>query len=961
VNVRTLEIRLFGSLQVSLQGESLPKLRHRSVEWLLALLALRAAEPVSRSWLAGTLWPESSEEQALLNLRVGLMRLRDALGEEATRIVASDRRTLHLDLTDAFSDVAAFDAAMRAGDEVSLRGAVELYTGPLLSDCDSEWAAVERNARAEQYVAALETLAEGAQARGEPKEAIRHLRVAEALDPLRDSLVQRLMACLAAAGDPASAIEVYRNFRIRLHEELSAAPDAATTRLFHEIRDAAQAAVRHARAATGADATVARPPRPVRAPSVPVPRPVTSLIGREKELAEVRQLLVQNRLVTLLGGGGVGKTRLALEVAARAEEALPGGVVWVELASLASGDLILPSVADAIGLGDERAADSEELEQSIVARLSAERSLLVLDNCEHLRDAAAQKAHALLLRCPELRVLATSRQRLGIPGEVAWYTPSLRFPDPDSFAMDAHDTESLLHTYPSLRLLAERMAQVRPGFQLRVREEILAAARICHILDGIPLALELAGARAQALSLPQIAARLDDRFRLLTGGSRAALPRHQTLRASIDWSYELLSEPERRLLLRLSVFAGGWTLDMAEASSEASGADRGEVVDAMTSLVEKSLALAEEQTAGMRYRMLETVREYTLEKLRESGQERLTREWHADCYLALAEQSRPFLEKPEPVWLDRLEAEHDNLRTALTTFAAQEETIDKAVQMAASLERFWNLRGHFYERRTWLVSLALRPTLPTDARARMLDGAAHVVAKDGDFASAKRMTTERLEIARQLGDRQRIAGALNALAYLTADLGEDPGTARSLAEESLEIMRQLGDRQGMAHVLFHLGHLARKIGDNDQARTRWMECQALDEDLGVKGGHVLKDLGDLALESGDHSAAHRFFGRFVSQGYEIGDRWGVWRGLRGLGMLARAEGQSERAARLFAASFALRQSFAIPPVSPGDRASYNVLQSALRETLGQAALDTVWSEGGAMTTEQIVAYALTSR
>jgi predicted ATPase/DNA-binding SARP family transcriptional activator len=582
-----LAIHLFGPLRVTVRGAPLPRVRTRSVEWLLALLTLRQGRAVSRSWLAGTLWPESSGSQALHNLRDDLVHLRKALGPESGRLQSPTRDSLRLDLAGAAVDVLQFDAALQAGDEESLRRAVALSTGPLLEGCLEEWAFSERTTRAEQYLTALETLAERAAGRGDHPEAIRHLRRAEALDPLRDSLPRRLMTSLAAAGDPAAAIQTYRDFRIRLQEELATAPDEATTRLFHEIRAAARLPGRRGDRATGRRGEPAPPALSWAAPPVspspyppvtPAPRPLTSLIGREQELAEVRAALEQGRLVTLVGGGGVGKTRLALEVALQAGDESPGGAAWVELAALAEGALVLPSVAAALGLRDEGGAgDAEALTQRLVARLADGAPLLALDNCEHLLDAVASVVQILLQRCPDLRVLATSRQRLGLPGEVTWRVPSLSVPAAEGVGcwgvealgaapntLTPQHLNTLLQS-AAVRLFVERAAAVHPGFRLTSSAGAAAVGQICRRLDGIPLAIELAAARVTVLPVAQIAARLDDRFKLLTRGARGALPRHQTLRALIDWSYDSLPEAEAALLRRLSVFAGGWTLEAAEA------------------------------------------------------------------------------------------------------------------------------------------------------------------------------------------------------------------------------------------------------------------------------------------------------------------------------------------------------------------------------------------------------------
>jgi hypothetical protein len=365
------------------------------------------------------------------------------------------------------------------------------------------------------------------------------------------------MTCLAAAGDPAAAIQTYRDFRIRLQEELATAPDEATTRLFDEIRAAArrQAVQRRLAAAPSLATRKASSSHPL---PEPLPRPLTSLIGRDQEVQQIRAALEQGRLVTLVGGGGVGKTRLALEVALQSGDETQDGAAWVELGPLADGvpacgsPLLLPSVAAALGITDAArptsaarrddggAGDTDALTRRIVARLAGGAALLVIDNCEHLLDAAAAVVQLLLQRCPGLRVLATSRQRLGLLGEVTWRVPSLPAPDPERLPAASDEAVAAVLGFPAVRLFVERAAAVNPGFRLTSGAEAAAVGQICRRLDGIPLAIELAAARVTVLPVAQIAARLDDRFTLLTRGARGALPRHQTLQALIDWSYDNL-------------------------------------------------------------------------------------------------------------------------------------------------------------------------------------------------------------------------------------------------------------------------------------------------------------------------------------------------------------------------------------------------------------------------------------
>lgn len=538
----------------------MPRVRGRSIEWLLALLVLRHGRAVDRSWLAGTLWSESEEGQARHNLSDALTHLRKALGSEGGRIQSPSRETLTLDLTGADVDLLVFDRAIQAGDEAALRNAVDCYAAPLLEGCYEAWVGLERENREQACLAVLETLADRAGERGNASEAIRYLRKAEALDPLRDTVARRLMTALQATGDSAAAIEVYHRLRHRLHEELAADPDAATTRLFQEIRQQGREGEK------GSKNLLNHPLLPL-SPS-PLPHPLTALIGRAQEIREIAEALASSRMVTLIGGGGVGKTRLAIEAARAVSPRFAQGVAFVALASLSDAALLPAFVATALGIEEETGPDASFLIRALVGWLLTHEVLLVLDNCEHLIEATAALTQTLLERCPDLHILATSRQRLGLTGEVAWRVPSLPVPEPEPISERAKNGVETALDYPAIRLFVERAAMARPGFRLTEIEDARAVAQICHRLDGIPLAIELAAARVNALRVGQIATRLDDRFQLLTGGARTALPRHQTLGALIDWSYHLLTTPEQAMLCRLSVFAGRWTLEVAEAVCE---------------------------------------------------------------------------------------------------------------------------------------------------------------------------------------------------------------------------------------------------------------------------------------------------------------------------------------------------------------------------------------------------------
>jgi predicted ATPase len=440
-----------------------------------------------------------------------------------------------------------------------------------------------------------------------------------------------------------------------------------------------------------------------------LPSELSSFVGREKELSEVKRLLADTRLLTLTGSGGCGKTRLALAAATDLLEEFEEGVWMVELAPLADPALVPQAVASTLGVREQPGRSPTE---TLSDYLSSKQVLLVLDNCEHLIEACAVLAEALLHSCPELRILATSREALGITGEVAWLVPSLSLPD----LRHLPEIESLPR-YESARLFVERTTAVKPTFALTERNAT-AVAQVCYRLDGIPLAIELAAARAKVLSVEQISERLDDCFRLLAAGSRTAMPRHRTLHATMDWSHDLLPDEEQTLFRRLSVFAGGFTLEAAESVCAGKDLQRDEVLELLSHLVDKSLVVAWERDGEVRYRLLEMVRQYGREKLDESGEEAEVRRRHAAFFLGLAERVEPELQGPGQVErLDELERENGNLRVVMS-WALSKGEAGIAGRLGWVLWRYWFLHGHQGEGRRWMEVL-LERDIPPDLRVRV--------------------------------------------------------------------------------------------------------------------------------------------------------------------------------------------------------------------------------------------------
>jgi len=770
-----------------------------------------------------------------------------------------------------------------------------------------------------------------------------------------------------------------------------------------------------------------------------LPIQLTSFIGRERETLEVQQLLTprrtapaplsqpegsdrpEARLLTLTGAGGCGKTRLALQVAAVLAEqaqAYPDGVWLIELAPLVEPGLVPQVVASVL---DVREQPGRQLTDTLSDALRSKRVLLVLDNCEHLIEACAALAQSLLRACSNLRILATSREALGVAGEFGWLVPSLSLPDHGRVASGGAEGVSAIRGAEAGRLFLERALAAQRSFTLTPRNA-LAVEQVCQRLDGIPLAIELAAARVRAMPVEQIAARLDDRFRLLTGGSRTALPHHQTLTALIDWSYDLLSEAERALLRRLSVFRGGWTLEAAEAvwapsspnpsPSNGSGNGQGrDLLDLLTHLVDKSLVGVEDQLGEARYALLETIRQYAGDKLTESGEAEPVREAHLAYFLQLAEAAEPKLHSVEQLlWLKRMEAEHDNFRAALrSSMEGQAVSADAGLLLASALEKFWMMHSHLGEGRSWLAGELgrARPVEParqadwSRARAKALFCVGQLAFYQGDYAAARASARESLTLFREMGERAGQAAPLinlglatlfqgDAAAARTAlvesvsiyrDLQDEWGLGWSLAalgmaeysrgdytaaqasfDESRACLRETGDRWVLSLALTGLGRLALRQNDNAQARAQFERALVLRRELNDKFmiAHSLNYLGAVARREGNQLGAAAFFRESVSLFEETGSRHGLAVCLAGLGGVAADQGQPARAARILGGAAGALERLNATMVL-GDPTGYVDDVAAARSALGEAAFAVAWAEGRALTLEQAIELALASR
>jgi predicted ATPase/DNA-binding CsgD family transcriptional regulator len=592
-----------------------------------------------------------------------------------------------------------------------------------------------------------------------------------------------------------------------------------------------------------------------------LPDQLTSFVGRVGELRGIQAALDSTRLLTLTGAGGCGKTRLALQTAADTVDRHLDGSWWVELAPLVSSEQIGPALAGVLGV---RPLPGQTALDAAVSHLAGRRALVVLDNCEHLLEASAAVAEAVLRAGPAVVVLATSRAPLGVAGETNWRVPSLSLP-----AERAHEPIEALAQSDAVRLFIERALKVRPNFAI-TNDNAPSVAGICHALDGIPLAIELAAARVRLMAVEEIAAALTDRFRLLTGGTRGALPRQQTLRASVDWSFELLSEDERTLLRRLAVFTGGWTLDLAEDVTTGEGLGRYAVLDVLSSLVDKSLVLVEDRERSTRYRLLETVRQYALDHLAQSPDAPAVRERHRDALLALAERVEGHLVSVDQhQWLRTLAAEDANLTQALE-HAAQTDP-DKALRLAVALTFYWKLQGRFVAAEAGYGHALDAAGTDAPLRARALWGRAYLLAYAGGYEEAHEYAQVALELAEAAGDRSTMARALDALGTVT--MFADPQGTRSGQERSVALARESGDDWCLADATQILAYTYVVESRREEALAVAEVVLPLIERMGYReflAWHwQLAAMGD--LESANWAACEAHCERAIAAASEVGE------------------------------------------------------------------------------------------
>jgi predicted ATPase/DNA-binding SARP family transcriptional activator len=862
---------------------------------LLAYLIVHRNAPQPRSQIAYTFWPDASESHAHLNLRKQLHALRRALPDAAV-LLRVDGSTVQwtsdgpytLDLADFEQMVAEAGHARSTGDAVTEREAlveaVNRYRGDLLPSCYDEWVLPERERLRQVFTSALERLVELLAQAHDPGMAIAYAQRLLRHDPLREESYRILMRLYAASGDFAGAIRTYRRCEATLRRELDVEPSPETRAIYESVSQA------------------------IPAPSLTdkpnnLPAQASTFIGRERELSEVSGLLrrPEVRLVTLTGPAGTGKTRLALQVASDLVNRFEHGAFWVPLAPVSDPDLVPSAIAQALGV---RESAGKGVLDSLKSYLQDKQILLLLDNFEHVIQAALYVSD-LLATCPGVKVLVTSRAPLHLRGEKEFPVPTLALPD----LSRAYTLEELAE-HEALALFVERALDCKPDFAL-TKKNANDLVALCLRLEGLPLAIELAAARVKVLSPQAMVARLEEqggKLRLLVGGPRDLPPRQRALRDAIAWSYDLLNADEQRALRLLGVFAGGCTLEGAEAVI--GGQDSRPALDLVSSLLDKSLLASDESDDGQtRYRMLETIREYALEQLAAHGEVEDARSLHSEYYLRMAETSeRELRGARQGEWLARVEVEHDNLRAVLS-WAIGKGDAALAVSLSGALWTFWFMHGHLSEGRRWLrTALALPGPVPEEARASALNALAAAALQQGEYAEAELLLAESLPIWRSLGDQRGMGRTLNQLASV-AFFARDFASAFQLYEESLGYWRTLGEQWQAGTVLSNLGLTALNMEDYSRAERLLVESVEMQRALSDRGVAIvgLGNLGSVYLHRGDYDRAASLYKEFLERNRAIGDKRNEVHALRDLGRVAACQGEYETALNYYQEGLKLAQ------------------------------------------------------
>ncbi len=933
---KTLRLYLLGAFQAQDEKGEIDG-PARKLQAVLAYLLLNPGEH-GREKLAALFWGDSSDTQARDSLRTALKILRKHFGEE---LLLADRESVEINREfSLWVDAREFQAQANADFEA----AIALYRGDLLAGFYDDWILQERERLRALYLHALTRASVEMRTRGEAERAIAYAQKILSADATNEDAHRQLMLCHVAMGNRNAALKQYEECVRVLHAELDVEPSPETTALFQELKHAATETLARAKPLTN------------------VLKPLTSFVGRAREMDQVKNLIQTERLVTLTGAGGTGKTRLATHFALTALDDFQAGVWWVELAGMSDPVLVPQAVANALGVHQ---VTNQPIADTVALFLYAKQLLLVLDNCKHLIDACAQFSESLLRACPSLKILATSREALDILGEQIYHVPTLSLPA--SIELPLHQVLE----HEATCLFIERALAVKSDFALDSKNA-LVITQICQQLDGIPLAIELAAARVKILSPQEIALRLDDRFALLTLGSRTVLPRHQTLRATIDWSFNLLTETERSLFRRLSVFAGGFTLDAAKEICAGEGITHTAVLDLLAHVVDKSLVIVNAQAIETRYHLLETIREYAREKLEEDGAAAQVRNKHLEYFVGLAEKAKANAFGAESVkYFKRLDQELDNIRAAMDWTIQTHQAI-QVFRLATALNFFWAAGFYFIGsnrssvgewERNLIKALSLPEGLNRSAeRAKALNALGFLPWSDQSPVNPRHEIDQALSIGRELGDTAIVAQALCNLGLIENVQG-NYAHARSLLQQGLELLRELGPEGKTEYIwaLIFLGDVAMNQDDLNGAQMFYAECATILGEIQDRNfrAYPARRLGQLALHRGEFEKAFECYRESLEMNLELGDERAIIACVSAFAGIVLARGELMIAAQLFGAVQALinaRNSHMLQI----DHMAYERNVSTLRSQLDSASLEIAWRKGADMTIEHAIDFAFSN-
>ena len=1010
-----LALHFLGIPELTLDNTPITTDRRKAVA-LLAYIAVNRGK-YTREFLSGLLWPDYEQTNAFSNLRRTIWEVHQAIGDEW---LIADRESVRLNPDSEIDlDIARFQNLItqsRQQADISLRisllvDSVKLYrnhflTGFSLKDAFpfNEWAYAESQDLRQKLADALTTLSDDYCALGQPEKAIPYARRLISLDPLNESAHRQLMEVYLQAGQHSAALKQYQTCEQILRKELNLDPQPETRALYKKIRKGDLKPVRIEEKAEAIE------------PKHNLPLQLSSFIGRETEIDAVANLLARNRLVTLAGVGGIGKTRLALQVGQKVLNNYLNGVWFVELDSLSDPALVPQTIASVFDIKESHNYPITEILKNFLREKTV---LLIVDNCEHVLEGCAQLINALLTSCPNIKVLATSREILKMEGEATYYLPSLSLPEDDYLL-----TEKLAE-YESVRLFAERATLALSSFVL-TNESAQTVVEICRKVDGIPLAIELGAARVNILQIEEILKQLNDSFSLLASDNRVTLPRHQTLQSSMEWSWGLLAESEQIFMMQLSIFAGGWTLESAQAVCD------GDTLGLTSSLVKKSLIVVDQETGReTRYHFHEIVRQYAREKLVQAGEEEKIRTRHLEYFLQYSEQAESALKGPTQVeWYARLNDERDNIRAALE-WAGKIDT-EAGLYLASRLNVYWEIfdlregaqwleefiqktesKGYPHARAKalhalgWYKNLLERLVEARSAAQESLDSyqtcgdkhgevdallllvsivspseagefyqqaltlaqsindkwrTAYALYLAGGYHQARHSyLKEALTLFREVGDLRHIAKCMVELARVEL-LNNEIKSAQERLSEATILYRQLnvkGGISGMSSVLQGYGQIAAVQGDYEQAYTYLQEGSALADENGYRIDYLFarSRLGYLALSRGNITDAHEIFIETLQSFFNDNNDIGVIFTLEGMSGLFVVVGKPEISAQLMGWADALRERVG-DPRPPLEQADVDKIIAACIVKMGEVAFSDAYDEGQKMSMDQAVALAL---